>query len=431
MGLRTTIAKVGSSNAADMAPALTEPVSQPKISSPSANASPRPEIVTNNTNQEFLHSSSKQAQVVDSNNSISKVVFVQESVFCADLSNGPKNGPLSESHMDQSGDLNEFATSKDQNNPNLSNIDEFVEIHQPPAELVTASTSLQNTEQQQQPATVSNAVMGLQKDFLKENAEMEQMLGELASSGEIDLMQVFKSFESVPANDNLCELAGGLSLFNDVDVMNIGLEYVSTPNKDTETLDIRNEIEKRQAQMIRKCDFLIRRLRKIQIRYMGQHINEEVNSLFDYTQQLVKRKDRGSKSISTMTPVNLLNSEKQKDLPSCSMKNLIKRIDQSASTCQQSLRNRVGRPSKLSVAEASSGVSPTSIGPGQLPSTNVVPIFDLESKQQLESSSGLMQAAMQKVIEAMDSDATASSSGGESADEMITYNNSTQSAMPM
>lgn len=46
-------------------------------------------------------------------------------------------------------------------------------------------------------------------------SEMDQML-------DIDFMQVLKCFESAPAGENLGDLAGGLSLFNDMDVMNIG-----------------------------------------------------------------------------------------------------------------------------------------------------------------------------------------------------------------
>lgn len=65
----------------------------------------------------------------------------------------------------------------------------------------------------------------MQSNFLKENAEMEQMLGDLTTT-DIDLMQVLKCFESAPAGENLGDLAGGLSLFNDVDVMNIGMDDV-------------------------------------------------------------------------------------------------------------------------------------------------------------------------------------------------------------
>lgn len=65
----------------------------------------------------------------------------------------------------------------------------------------------------------------MQNNFLKESAEMEQMLGDLTGT-DIDLMQVLKCFESTPAGENLGDLAGSLALFNDVDVMNIGLDDV-------------------------------------------------------------------------------------------------------------------------------------------------------------------------------------------------------------
>lgn len=289
--------------------------------------------------------------------------------------------------------------------------------------------------------------MGLQRDYLKDNADMEQMIGDLTYSGDIDLMQVFKSFDSVPATDNLCDLAGGLSLFNDVDVMNIAsLEYVSatTPNKETlDTLEIRNEIEKRQSQMIRKCDFLIRRLKKIQARCMGQHINEEINILFDYIQQLVKQKERESKTITTMTPLSRHTNDKQKQYQSCSMKNLIKRIDQAAVCHQSSVAVRdfamfdgaksgtdVGGTASSSKGLSGSGKGSVS-GLSSVCLANVVPQIEPDGIQQIERSAGMMKSAMVCVATAIDSDATASSSGGESADEMICYNNLTQHPNPM
>lgn len=45
MGLRPTLSILGRTNAAKMAPALTEPVSQAKLSSSNAAASPRPQIL--------------------------------------------------------------------------------------------------------------------------------------------------------------------------------------------------------------------------------------------------------------------------------------------------------------------------------------------------------------------------------------------------
>lgn len=296
-----------------------------------------------------------------------------------------------------------------------------------------------------------NINMGLQRDYLKDNADMEQMLGELASSGDIgDLMQVFKSFDSVPASDNLCELAGGLALFNDVDVMNIAsLEYVSatTPNKETlDTLEIRNEIEKRQAQMIRKCDFLIRRLKKIQARCMGQHINEEINILFDYIQQLVKQKERESKTITTMTPLSKLTTDKQKQYQSCSMKTLIKRIEQATVSQQSSIAVKDMLSINSTVKNSNDAITSASVshvqkgllsGNSKASRSNcvviesVVPKIDSDGIRQIERSAGMLRSSVKCVASAIDSDATASSSGGESADEMILYNNVTQTPQPM
>lgn len=53
------------------------------------------------------------------------------------------------------------------------------------------------------------------QNAMSNQMEMDQML-------DIDFMQVLKCFESAPAGENLGDLAGGLSLFNDMDVMNIG-----------------------------------------------------------------------------------------------------------------------------------------------------------------------------------------------------------------
>lgn len=55
-----------------------------------------------------------------------------------------------------------------------------------------------------------------------QNAMSNQMQSEMDQMLDIDFMQVLKCFESAPAGENLGDLAGGLSLFNDMDVMNIG-----------------------------------------------------------------------------------------------------------------------------------------------------------------------------------------------------------------
>lgn len=411
--MRSNASVTNSSNAAAaMAPALTEPVSQQaKLSSPATGASPRPGYLTISNNGQFVCVSPP----FDTNKETSNI---EQQI----VSNGPANGPSVDTSMEQQ-PSDDCSTSNCLNNELTTNVEctSIAEVNEH-TDNIQSQTSSAGTQ------INSQEIMGLQKDFLKENAEMEQMLGELSSTSDIELLQVFKSFVSAPTSDNLCDLAGGLSLFNDMNMdMNMGLEEVSTPAKEPDTQEIRNEISKRQSQMTRKLDFLIRRLRKLQSLSMGHHINEEINGLFEYTQSILKRKERESKSISTMTPLTHLQSEKSKQTVSCSLKTLLKRLEYVSSTQQSSLKDKVVR-----VGQSSDGTNNMSMKTiPKLQFTSCVPSFDADCNQQLEHTAGLLQAEVKYVAKAIDSDATASSSGGESADEMVTYNNSAQQSLSM
>ncbi|KAG4075445.1 hypothetical protein HA402_015098 [Bradysia odoriphaga] len=416
MGMRSNASVTNSNAAAAMAPALTELVSQQaKLSSPATGASPRPGYLTISNNGQLVCLSPP----LDTNKETSNTELPQQT-----LSNGPANGPSVDTSMEQQ-PIDDCSTSNCLSNEQPTNVEcttsggvSEVEEH---TDNIQSQTNCGGTQSN------SQEIMGLQKDFLKDNAEMEQMLGELSSTSDIDLMQVFKSFVSAPTSDNLCDLAGGLSLFNDMNMdMNMGLEEVSTPVKEPDTQEIRNEISKRQSQMTRKLDFLIRRLRKLQALSMGHHINEEINGLFEYTQSMLKRKERESKSISTMTPLTHLQSEKSKQTVACSMKTLLKRLEFVSTSQQSSLKEKTAR---VGPSTDAANLSLKSIPKPQFASC--VPSFDSECNNQLEHTAGLLQAEMHYVAKAIDSDATASSSGGESADEMVTYNNPAQQSLPI
>lgn len=279
---------------------------------------------------------------------------------------------------------------------------------------------------------------------------------EIEQWSDIDLMQVLKSFESTPAGENLCELAGSLSLFNDVDVMNIGLEDVVTANPATSpvkdaaaTQELLDAVEAKRTKMTRECDFMMRRLRKIQARMMGRHVSAEIYGVFEYAQQMIKRKERETKSISTMTPIAQLQNDKHKQSAGASMKTLLKRIDQAASI--QQTGNGAVAPSMIGSEHGDtqwhSGTelvgtqrSTKVFSETQWHSTkhngiqrnaNVVPPFDQNGIQQMKQCTGLLGTELKLVNNALDSDATASSSGGESADEMVSYNNATQQPLSM
>lgn len=266
----------------------------------------------------------------------------------------------------------------------------------------------------------NNNTMGLQKDYLKENSEMEQMLGELANTSDLDLLQVFKSL-APSGSDNLCDLASGLALFNDVDVMNIGLEDVSTPMKEPDTQDIRIEIKKRQTQMMRKCDFLMRRLRKLQTNSMKEHLDEEVHGLFEYSQKLLARKEREPKTISTMQPINPRESSPQHNSVQTSVKSLLDRLETVANDQQCVLKKTTGKYNDGVIATTTLTASGRQRGALALPASRLVPCFDAEFSGQLELAAGHLQTELKIVAEAIDSEATASSSGGDSGDEFNAY----------
>lgn len=340
------------------------------------------------------------------------------------------------------------------------------------AAMQTTVGDMQNPNGSMPVANVSvsaSAAAGAAANAQSSSATTSANATEIEQWSDIDLMQVLKSFESTPAGENLCDLAGSLSLFNDVDVMNIGLEDVGTTNtasspvKDAAaTQELLDAVEAKRTKMTRECDFMMRRLRKIQARMMGRHVSSEIYGVFEYAQQMIKRKERETKSISTMTPIAQLQNDKHKQSAGSSMKTLLKRIDQAASIQQTGsgtlASSMMGGSGGVGSANACgehnetqwhSGSEPMGSGiqrstkvfnEAQWHSTkhngiqriaNVVPPFDQMGIQQMKQCTGLLGTELKLVNNALDSDATASSSGGESADEMVSYNNATQQPLSM
>uniref|UniRef100_A0A182SDI5 Uncharacterized protein n=1 Tax=Anopheles maculatus TaxID=74869 RepID=A0A182SDI5_9DIPT len=317
---------------------------------------------------------------------------------------------------------------------------------------------------------------------LKESNEVDQMIREL-STADIDLLQVFKSFDN-----------NSLLLFSDVDVANLcdvpvgdGSQSQSSPNKDRERLEQHAEILKLQAQMQRKQDFLARRLSKLKARYMGQHVSEEIAGLFEYTQRFWKKREKeNAKHLHNMnssisgTGVGMMvgntggsnvtavggtfgpsgsdgNScwpdiipfqapppdqtpEKLKPISANALKTFTKRLESIANTIcsEQSKRvldgryfhgvSGVGVATGSSSAPSTSGTDPTSFVSNI---SNTIPLFERSAAQELEQTAGLLFAELRQVQATIDSDATLSSSGGESADESIPYVNDVQEPLPM
>ncbi|XP_041760934.1 uncharacterized protein LOC121587823 [Anopheles merus] len=292
---------------------------------------------------------------------------------------------------------------------------------------------------------------------LRDNNEMDQMMRELATN-DIDLMQVFKSFDqnSLLLFDdvtNLCDVPGA-----------DGSQSLSSPNKDRERLEQHAEIIKMQAQMQRKQDFLARRLSKLTARYMGQHISEEVAGLFEYSQRFWKKREKETaKQLHNMNsglpaaegttgstcwpdiipfqaPPPDPTPEKMKPISANALKSCIKRLESIANKICSTQSKRVLNSryfqgvSGIGTAEASpstsssGGVSdPTNVAN----ISNTIPLFERSATQDLEQTAGMLYAELRQVQATIDSDATLSSSGGESADESLPYTNEMQEPLPI
>uniref|UniRef100_A0A182N4H8 PEHE domain-containing protein n=1 Tax=Anopheles dirus TaxID=7168 RepID=A0A182N4H8_9DIPT len=306
---------------------------------------------------------------------------------------------------------------------------------------------------------------------LKETSEMDQMIREL-STADIDLLQVLKSFDN-----------NSLLLFSDVDVANLcdvpvgdGGQPQSSPNKDRERLEQHAEIVKMQAQMQRKQDFLARRLSKLKARYMGQHVSEEIAGLFEYTQRYWKKREKenakqlhhsisgggsgGAANFGTATtltgdggtswpdiipfqaPPPDLTPEKLKPISANALKTFTKRLESVANTICSAQSKRVMYNRYFhgvggsNVGGAPNGYSDTvaseSGGSGSYANiSNTIPLFEQSATQELEQTAGMLYAEMRQVQATIDSDATLSSSGGESADESMPYMNDVQEPLPI
>ncbi|PSN48089.1 hypothetical protein C0J52_03440 [Blattella germanica] len=249
------------------------------------------------------------------------------------------------------------------------------------------------------------------------------------------------------------DIASGLSTFerellNDVDMMNMCVDVNLTENplvienKEALTKERIEEARKKQFEMERKCEWLLRRLRKLQARTMGKHVSEEVTGLLEHAHRMLKQsasqkeQSGGSNSAVGLTlpsddpNVSKLDTarkeKKLKGISSYAMANLFRRLDMlsqqqaAVSTRHQSLQRYFGSGSGDHVPTVSSSNGP-----------RVLPKFSAEVKDELEKVSGQLYTQLKTVENSVDSDATASSSGGESCDEMQSFNNPHQMHVTM
>lgn len=235
--------------------------------------------------------------------------------------------------------------------------------------------------------------MGLpnQPSLAKDSQEMEQILVDLGGSdfNHPDLLQAIKTLES----------GGDVLSTGEPDAIFPLSGFDLTEVVDSEGDSIEDKIKATQARLERRCAFLQRRLRILQTRSIGKRISEEVVQTFE-------KCTRGARKDSGGRPMGL--------------KAFLKRIETTAALQASAASKTVVGPKYYNAGTSKSDPSKSaSIGipPGTLAG--------------LDDTAAALRSQLTAVKYQLDSDATASSSGAESNDEVVTYNNPHQQQMPI
>lgn len=212
-------------------------------------------------------------------------------------------------------------------------------------------------------------------------------------------------------------------LFPDVDVMSLCTENVDQQKSNNLRLQ-QSIIAQKQFDSERRSAFLLRRLRKLQARMIGKHIAEENTGILELAHEGVKKHflqelvHIGSKSnIKSFPEISSnLNLFLQKIEKMC--------IAQSNSVSRQRFYCRYF-----------GGGSRDTIGSTSGSNSNRQPVFGIPQIRikgvEVENVAGPLATQLHVVESNLDSDCTASSSGGESCDEMQSFNNPHQQHLPM
>lgn len=210
-------------------------------------------------------------------------------------------------------------------------------------------------------------------------------------------------------------------LLENVDVMSIGIEDqhddTVEPEKESQAKDLLKEIERRQIKIERKLEFLRRRAHKLQSRLLGHHVSCEISGIYENVYTILKKpKDIYELNTPRLACDNIAGSMKL--FSSSCAKNLIKKLEmtsvmQANSLTQQKVNSKYFGSGSVEfplLKNISSGT------------INIMP-WQIEEKGDLQKIANQLKTQLFLSQKEVDSEVTDSSSGGESCDEMQSYNN--------
>ncbi|XP_072759969.1 uncharacterized protein Nsl1 isoform X1 [Anoplolepis gracilipes] len=218
-------------------------------------------------------------------------------------------------------------------------------------------------------------------------------------------------------------------LLNGVDVMslcneNMNISVDTVDQQKSNNLKLQQDIvAQKQFESERRCAFLLRRLRKLQGRIVGRHVAEENTGVLELAHH-------GVKKYLLQELVNIGSKSNVRNFPeiSSSLHSFLQKIEKMCVAQSNSVnRQRVccryfGGGSRDNASSSTSGNN-----------GNRQPVFGTPqvklNGEEVESVSGALSTQLHIIESNLDSDCTASSSGGESCDEMQTFNNPHQQSL--
>lgn len=209
-------------------------------------------------------------------------------------------------------------------------------------------------------------------------------------------------------------------LLENVDVTSIGIEDqhdAVQPEKEYQAKDLLKEIKRRQIKIERKLDFLRRRAHKFQSRLLGHQVSCEISGIYENVYTVLKKpKDIFELNSPRLSCENIAGI--MKVFSSNCVKNLIRKLEmtsimQANSLTQQKVNSKYFGSGSVEFPLLKSISSGT---------INVMP-WQIDEKGDLHKIANQLKTQLFLSQKEVDSEVTDSSSGGESCDEMQSYNN--------
>lgn len=264
---------------------------------------------------------------------------------------------------------------------------------------------------------------------------VEEILQVIKSMEGADNAGVVSSETAQSTTDGVVEMFPGSEIFPsfeqnllDEDFVGLCTDYANPP-EDIEQVKVENLkphedlVVQNQFENERRCAFLMRRLRKLQARLVGRHVAEENTGVLELAHNGVKQY-----FFQELSGISSKTAAKSSPEVNSSLSNFLENIEktcvaQSSSVSRQRVCCRYfGAGSR---DNSSTGTGSTTRHPAFAASQINI------KGEEVESVAGPLASHLHLVESNLDSDCTASSSGGESCDEMQTFNNLHQQQLSM